>query len=74
MSSHIATPRSSQPTEIDTEGKSSIRFDMTQFDEDGSYLRYLENWIDEYQSQLPPLTNFILPVSSILLYKFFQIS
>jgi cob(I)alamin adenosyltransferase len=63
MCSHIATPRRSQPTEIDFNKKPSIRHEMTQFDEDGSYLRFLEGWIDEHQAQLPPLTKFILPVS-----------
>lgn len=34
----------------------------TVFDADGSFTRQLEQWIDEMDAELPPLTAFILPV------------
>ena len=34
--------------------------DKTEFHEE--HVPDLENWIDEYTSQLPPLRNFIIPV------------
>lgn len=35
----------------------------TAFDTNGNHVKDLEDWIDEYDEQLPKLTQFILPVS-----------
>ncbi|XP_066918913.1 corrinoid adenosyltransferase MMAB-like [Clytia hemisphaerica] len=51
VSSNVATPSDSENTSVNT--------DATKFD--GSYIDDLEKWIDEYDEQLPPLKNFILP-------------
>ncbi|KAI8869333.1 hypothetical protein GQ42DRAFT_123907 [Ramicandelaber brevisporus] len=52
VNSSIATPASS---------KSKSRVAKTRFDPDGECTKMLENWIDELDAKLPPLTNFILP-------------
>ena len=33
----------------------------TRFDAEGNHVQELENWIDDYDQQLPKLTKFILP-------------
>lgn len=33
----------------------------TRFDADGQHVKTMEDWIDEYDQQLPKLTKFILP-------------
>jgi cob(I)alamin adenosyltransferase len=33
----------------------------TRFDAEGNHVKELENWIDDYDQQLPKLTKFILP-------------
>lgn len=43
--------------------KEKITIARTVFDVDGSHVLELESWIDEYDSELPKLTKFILPVS-----------
>ena len=43
--------------------KPLIVAELTVFEE--GCVQELEDWIDEYTEQLPPLTNFILPVSSM---------
>ncbi|KAI8812331.1 Adenosylcobalamin biosynthesis, ATP:cob(I)alamin adenosyltransferase-like protein [Cladochytrium replicatum] len=53
VGSNIATPRS--------QTKSEFKLGRTEFDKDGDLVRELERWIDEYDAQLPPLKNFILP-------------
>ena len=50
VGSHVATPRTS-----DHEKKVA----HTEFDED--HIKNLENWIDVWDQELPPLKNFILP-------------
>ncbi|CAN0216601.1 unnamed protein product [Lampetra planeri] len=50
VGSNVATPRSSAR---------DAHLQRTKFDE--SVVAELEGWIDGYTSQLPPLTNFILP-------------
>ncbi|KAI9286098.1 cob(I)yrinic acid a,c-diamide adenosyltransferase, mitochondrial-like protein [Umbelopsis sp. AD052] len=52
IGSNIATPRSQS---------NDARKARTTFDEDGSLVTELENWIDEMDETLPPLKNFILP-------------
>ena len=37
--------------------------DLTEFSD--GHVPTLEAWIDEYTEQLPPLTNFILPVGNL---------
>ncbi|XP_065899001.1 corrinoid adenosyltransferase MMAB-like isoform X3 [Dysidea avara] len=51
VGSHIATPR-----DVSTEAKRA----QTTFNE--AHVDNLEKWIDEMSENLPPLTNFILPV------------
>lgn len=50
VGSHVATPKSTA---------SAKHLERTTFDE--RHITNLENWIDEYTKELPPLTNFILP-------------
>ena len=54
IGSNIATPRSTTESEF--------KLKKTQFDPNGSLVQELEEWIDEFDSKLPKLTNFILPV------------
>jgi ATP:cob(I)alamin adenosyltransferase len=52
VGSHVATPiKSSQTTKIERTAFSEAHVDR------------LENWIDQLDSELPPLKNFILPVN-----------
>jgi len=52
VSSSVATPQNStEETNVNTKA--------TEFD--GTYTDDLEKWIDDYDEQLPPLKNFILP-------------
>ena len=39
----------------------------TTFDADGRFASELEQWIDTMDKELPPLRNFILPVSSVVI-------
>lgn len=59
LGSHVATP-------IDTTSSNS-KLERTLFDEE--HVKTLERWIDEYDSQLPKLTNFILPRGSLHLAR-----
>jgi len=52
IGSNIATPPNKS---------SSAHLSRTQIDEE--IVTELEEWIDSMESQLPPLTNFILPVN-----------
>ncbi|CAO3672395.1 unnamed protein product [Umbelopsis vinacea] len=52
IGSNVATPRDQA-----NEAKKA----RTTFDEDGSHVADLEKWIDEMDTELPPLKNFILP-------------
>ncbi|KXS17977.1 hypothetical protein M427DRAFT_133117 [Gonapodya prolifera JEL478] len=54
VNSNIATPRKSDKTTSD-------RLAKTTFDPDGLLVVELEQWIDQLDSSLPPLKNFILP-------------
>ncbi|KAJ3123825.1 hypothetical protein HK098_001615 [Nowakowskiella sp. JEL0407] len=56
VGSNIATPRKS-------ERSSDLKLSKTAFDEEGLLTKELEDWIDELDAKLPPLKNFILPVS-----------
>ena len=53
MGSHVATPRTAN------EEDNSKKLAHTTFDQE--HTDSLETWIDEMDSQLPPLRNFILP-------------
>ena len=57
MNSCIATPYTSAR---------EIHLQRTEFD--SSHVAEVEEWIDEYSSQMPPLESFILPV---ILHKHF---
>jgi cob(I)alamin adenosyltransferase len=59
LGSHVATP-------IDTTS-SSLKLERTYFGEE--HVKTLEKWIDEYDSKLPKLTNFILPRGSLHLAR-----
>ena len=59
LGSHVATP-------IDTTSSHS-KLERTSFDEE--HVKTLERWIDEYDAQLPKLTNFILPRGSLHLAR-----
>ena len=50
LGSHVATPRTS-----------SAEKKISQTDFDPENVDNLERWIDEFDQELPPLTNFILP-------------
>ncbi|KAG2231992.1 hypothetical protein INT48_004802 [Thamnidium elegans] len=52
VGSNLATPR---------EHSNEARLARTAFDTNGNHVKDLENWIDEYDEQLPKLTQFILP-------------
>ncbi|KAL9550286.1 hypothetical protein PS6_005613 [Mucor atramentarius] len=52
VGSNLATPR---------EQSNEARLARTRFDADGQHVKALEDWIDEYDQQLPKLTKFILP-------------
>ncbi|KAI9358374.1 Adenosylcobalamin biosynthesis, ATP:cob(I)alamin adenosyltransferase-like protein, partial [Pilaira anomala] len=52
VGSNIATPR---------EQSNETRLARTVFDINGDNVKELENWIDEFDAQLPQLTQFILP-------------
>ncbi|KAL3897527.1 MAG: hypothetical protein SGCHY_003362, partial [Lobulomycetales sp.] len=52
IGSNIATPRSNS---------NENRLSKTKFDSDSALCGELEEWIDEYQDKLPPLSSFILP-------------
>ncbi|KAJ3341061.1 hypothetical protein HDU93_005693, partial [Gonapodya sp. JEL0774] len=54
VNSNIATPRNSEKTTAD-------RLAKTIFDPDGVLVLELEQWIDQLDQSLPPLTMFILP-------------
>ncbi|KAJ3207015.1 hypothetical protein HDU82_004137 [Entophlyctis luteolus] len=54
VGSNVATPRGSA---------SEFKLARTEFDVDGSLVAELENWIDELDTNLEPLKNFILPAS-----------
>eukprot|EP00123_Amoebidium_parasiticum_P022806 comp95547_c0_seq1/m.48644 comp95547_c0_seq1/g.48644 ORF comp95547_c0_seq1/g.48644 comp95547_c0_seq1/m.48644 type:complete len:241 (-) comp95547_c0_seq1:59-781(-) len=56
MGSNIATPRNCSPEN---------RLAATRFDEDGTLVKQLEDLIDELESKLPPLANFILPSGGV---------
>jgi len=58
VGSHIATPRIQS---------SLAHLERTKFDQE--HTKLLENWIDEMDEQLPPLRNFILPVTLIFLAR-----
>ena len=63
IGSHIATPRTkAQPKQLER---------LSMFNE--NLVTELENWIDEYDNQLPVLKNFILPSGNIL-HNFFLTS
>ena len=53
LNSNVATPR---------DEANEQRLKKTQFDIDGKFTRQLEEWIDRMDTELPPLTSFILPV------------
>ena len=55
IGSNIATPH--EPDSSDLTRKQA----KTRFDSQGSHLKNLELWIDDYDATLPPLTKFILP-------------
>jgi len=59
LGSHVATP-------IDTTS-SSMKLERTYFGEE--HVKTLEGWIDEYDAELPKLTNFILPRGSLHLAR-----
>ncbi|KAI9090079.1 Adenosylcobalamin biosynthesis, ATP:cob(I)alamin adenosyltransferase-like protein [Phlyctochytrium arcticum] len=52
IGSNVATPRTNA---------TEARLARTQFDPDGTLVKELENWIDEFDTELPPIRNFILP-------------
>ncbi|CAO3607872.1 unnamed protein product [Mucor hiemalis] len=52
VGSNLATPR---------ERSNEARLARTAFDTNGIHVTNLEEWIDEYDEQLPKLTQFILP-------------
>ncbi|KAL7748839.1 hypothetical protein RI367_005752 [Sorochytrium milnesiophthora] len=54
IGANIATPRHSSAS-------APHKIEKTQFDQDGGKLRQLERWIDDMDSRLPKLTNFIMP-------------
>ncbi|KAJ2958368.1 hypothetical protein NQZ79_g6056 [Umbelopsis isabellina] len=56
IGSNIATPKGGA-----NEFKRGRFIIVIVFDEKGSHVKDLEDWIDELDSQLPPLKNFILP-------------
>ncbi|KAI3649981.1 hypothetical protein MP228_005613 [Amoeboaphelidium protococcarum] len=52
INSNVATPRTSS---------AEFKVSKTAFDQDGTRTTELEQWIDHFDQQLPPLKNFILP-------------
>ncbi|KAJ3050518.1 hypothetical protein HK097_008537 [Rhizophlyctis rosea] len=52
VNSNVATPRTKA---------SDVKLARTEFDIEGYLVTELESWIDELDTQLPPLQNFILP-------------
>jgi cob(I)alamin adenosyltransferase len=56
LNSNVATPRNSTFA-------SSFKINRTLFDAEGAGAKELETWIDDMDSELPPLKNFILPVT-----------
>jgi cob(I)alamin adenosyltransferase len=54
IGSNIATPR---------DARNRSRVEKTEFDQEGKATKQLEDWIDEMDKELPPLRQFILPVS-----------
>ena len=56
VAANVATPRGSS---------GEFKLTKTTFDSDGALVQELESWIDGYEQELPPLTNFILPVYAL---------
>ncbi|KAF9975436.1 hypothetical protein BGZ73_000941 [Actinomortierella ambigua] len=54
IGSNIATPR-------DSSAATAARLARTEFDSDSQHVQDLEQWIDQMDQELPPLTSFILP-------------
>ncbi|KAG2184422.1 hypothetical protein INT43_000331 [Umbelopsis isabellina] len=60
IGSNIATPKGGA-NEFKRELSLHGLTERTKFDENGSHVKDLEDWIDELDRELPPLKNFILP-------------
>jgi len=60
VNSNVATPRNTSSPE---------RLEKTEFDVTGELAVELEQWIDDYDEQLPPLKSFILPVCLLHLHR-----
>lgn len=58
VNSNVATPRNSKNV-------TKERLEKTEFDADGKLVLELEAWIDKLDEELPPLKQFILPVSCV---------